>query len=465
MRLALGAVVVAGVFAAVSAAQVPRPESRFWGPTRFQAVERLPDIASRVVARADWDEDSLVVYADGNATYTVRRGSQLFLERWAARLPPEQVDRISDAAAGARARRTRLTLTEMFRVARLPLAAREDLKGRRPDWLEQHQDPDGSWSPADFDWNCVGNDVCSGRGDECFRLATTALLFTTQMNAGSPFLHDGAARPALDYLRSRQLPDGGFATPADRHSAMTNACGALALCRAFSVSKLHGGFTTMGRIARLAVGRILADQRPNGSWGSDGDEARKLSTVVWNLIALRAAATARLEVDPGRPARGLAWVEKTAASIARRADSGTSCLDLTRARACRAMARAACNGSEEQVGADVAWLVSELDQGGPAAQDAEVLLFGSLAASMCDSSTWHAWSAKSKARLSVTEARDGCAKGSWTTPSVWWELGGRPFSTALLTWALQLHSTPRGSWGGCARNPYRLHRWALLTEE
>jgi hypothetical protein len=454
-------VLAVAVLAAVGLAQVPSPEEGLWDPVRFHEVDRLPEFATRVVARATWDEDALVVYVDGNTTYAVRRGRQLFLDRWAARLPPAQVRRISDAASAARAKGARLSIRHLTGLVRLPLAARQTLDGRTPNWLEQHQESDGSWSPADFDWNC-GDTVCPGRGDECFRVAATSLLLTTQMNAGLRFDSQGAARPALDYLRSRQLPDGGFAASDDPHSAMTNACGAIALCRALAVSREQGGFLLIGRIARLAVGRISADQRPNGSWGSDGDEARKLSTVVWNLIALRAAATSRLEVDPGRPARGLAWVEKTVAAITARADGATGSRELTRARACRAMARMACGASEEQVAHDVSWLVSEIHQEGPAAQDAEVLLFGSLASRRCSDPTRRTWSAKCEARLLETESRDGCAKGSWTTRSAWWDLGGRPFSTALMTWALQVSSS-RDSWGRGPRPGF--DPWPFLTEE
>jgi hypothetical protein len=316
-------------------------------------------------------------------------------------------------------------------------------------WLEMHQEPDGSLSPTDFDWNCTGDLVCAGLGRESFRIAATALMLTVQANAGYPLL-EGAPRRALDYVFARQWRDGRFAGRGEPHCAMTNATGAIALCRALAMSKRDRGGAPpikLQRTARLSIQPVLADQNPDGSWGTDQDESMRLSTSVWNLLALRAGALAGVEADPAIAERGRAWVQTAVAAIEARADGTTGPLALTRARASRAVALAATAGSTAQVAEDVTWLMKQLDLGGAPVRDAEALLFGSLAAPRCGEPILDDWCKRLKSHVLNPQARDGCAEGSWLIPTIWLDLGGRLVSTAFMTWALELYYRyPTAGW-------------------
>src|SRR5204863_4635478 len=59
-------------------------------------------------------------------------------------------------------------------LVRVPGWVRLPSSGSR-DWWSTHQEPDGSWSPAGFDWNCAGAKPCSGLGRDSFRVTATAL--------------------------------------------------------------------------------------------------------------------------------------------------------------------------------------------------------------------------------------------------------------------------------------------------
>jgi hypothetical protein len=80
-------------------------------------------------------------------------------------------------------------------------------------------------------------------------------------------------------------------------------------------------------------------------------------------------------------------------------------------------------------------------------RDAETLLFGTLAAQKLGEPTLEAWKQQIKAELIETQCKDGCQSGSWTTPSIWSELGGRLASTPLMTWTLEVYYRyPKALW-------------------
>ena len=79
--------------------------------------------------------------------------------------------------------------------------------------------------------------------------------------------------------------------------------------------------------------------------------------------------------------------------------------------------------------------------------DAETLLFGSLAARKHGGAERDAWFAKTKPLIVDSLAASGCVEGSWITPSVWSDLGGRVASTALMTLAFEVYySYPFARW-------------------
>jgi Prenyltransferase and squalene oxidase repeat len=316
-------------------------------------------------------------------------------------------------------------------------------------WPDRHQEPDGSWAPAGFDRHCLQPGACAGLGKDELRVAATALMLLVHANAGFPGPEKSPAK-ALGFLLSKQTEDGGFG-PAQPHAAMNDACGAVALCRVLAVAKTDGPVRhpSLERAAPLAVRRVVATQNADGSWGNDSDAARKLSTTVWSLLALKAGATAGIPADAACSDRGRAWVEKTAAAVESRRDPKADALALLRARTSRAVARVATGAPADQVVDEVGWLLEDLDRGGTLVSDAEVLLFFSLAAHLCGGSHWDKWASLARTHVIQPQIVEGCASSTWSTPSVWSDAGGRLVNTALMTWAMELYyAYPHAHWPG-----------------
>ena len=166
------------------------------------------------------------------------------------------------------------------------------------------------------------------------------------------------------------------------------------------------------------MNRIAQDQNPDGSWGADAPQSLRLSVVVWNLLALKAAATAGLPTDPAGLTRGAAWVRSTVATIegppvGNAADS----IALSRARASRAVARALTGGPTEDLAGDVDWVVRELDEGSGSLRDAETILFSMLMLSTQSGDRLDSPKRQLGAIVVRSMIGDQCAEGSWIFPS------------------------------------------------
>jgi hypothetical protein len=328
-------------------------------------------------------------------------------------------------------------------------------------WPERHQEKDGSWSPAGFDRHCLQPGACTGLGKEELRVAATALMLLVHANAGFPGPNE-SPRKALDFLLSKQTEDGGFAGAAQPHAVMNDACGTIALCRTLAVAKAkpqpmpqhslrrQRDFAlppSLERAAQLAARRVTTTQNPDGSWGNDADEARRLSTTVWSLLALKAGATAGIPSDAACAARGRTWVEKAAAAVESRRGPKADALALLRARTSRAVARVATGAPADQVVDEVGWLLQDLNRGGTLVSDAEVLLFFTLAAHLCGGSRWDEWVSLARTHVIQPQIVEGCASSTSPTPSVWSDAGGRLVNTALMTWAMEVYySYPHAHW-------------------
>jgi hypothetical protein len=348
-------------------------------------------------------------------------------------------------------------------ITAVPLVAQESAPTSRRqsvNWTDRHQEDDGSWSPADFVRRCRPDKPCTGVGKESFRVAATALFALNLVNAGY-FGRDETDSPAhaisfraIRFLVYRQREDGSFAAAGDPAPGMTNACATIALCRA---ERLFGERHSLTVLVDLTSGRRRAVESLQGWLQADpefekaADAPRRLSTAVWTMLALRAAAESGFKVDRAMPDRVLAWIEKVAAVI--EAGAGTVAAEArirAHARASLAVARLSTGASVEALIPDLEWLLRELNRDATRALDAETILFTSFLQSKCRQGDDPGWRVIKKLVVDTqAAASDGCAEGTWSTPTIWSDLGGRLASTAFMGWALEIYYRyPDAMWVG-----------------
>jgi hypothetical protein len=292
---------------------------------------------------------------------------------------------------------------------------------------------------------CRSKGAASMPANDPFRPAVTALGAVVLTNAGyfgdTRRPSDLVSRRALMFLASRQKDDGSFAEPGDPAPAMTNACAAMALCRALAIRTDRKPMAEVtDRAAARAIAIVARANVPAGP--------QHLSAVTWGQLALKAAATAGIEFPSDEPRRRLAWIETRFAAL--ELTPGTDARTMTHAWAARAVACLAAGARDSALQADLGELFRRLESGGPAVHDAETILFTAMLQAKLHPGQDPGW-AVLKRLIVDTQLGPGadCPAGSWSMPCVWDDVGGRLTSTALMTWALELYYRyPKAGWVG-----------------
>jgi hypothetical protein len=160
-------------------------------------------------------------------------------------------------------------------------------------WLAKHQCDNGSWSLQNFHRCGDCNGRCNGQGQEA-DTAATAMAILPMLGAGQTHLqgrYAGQVSGGLKYLISRQGSDGDLrGTGTGRMYAHGQAT--IVLCEAFALS----GDEQLRPAAQKAVDFIVEAQHNRGGWRYQPGEPGDTSVVGWQLMALRSARMAQLDV-------------------------------------------------------------------------------------------------------------------------------------------------------------------------
>ena len=154
------------------------------------------------------------------------------------------------------------------------------------DWLTGRQDTRGSWSLWVRDTRLPNDGPCPAITSQ----GVVALLESGRTPG------DAAVRAALDWLETRQAPDGTFENLwyRDHTSGTASVLAALGMAG-------RGG----GPVAAGAVRWLLSTQCADGSWGAGDGSAGTVEETAWTLPALLAAG---VEPDATPIQRGVDWL-------------------------------------------------------------------------------------------------------------------------------------------------------------
>jgi hypothetical protein len=164
-------------------------------------------------------------------------------------------------------------------------------------WLAKHQLSDGGWN---FDLekcpNCKGLCADSGDAPEA-RLAATALGLLPFLGAGQTHRegqYKEVVRKGLYYLTSHTKNVGGFLSMHEPKGRMySHGLCTIALCEAYAMT----GDNNVKEYAQSAINFIVYAQDPvGGGWRYEPREDGDTSVVGWQIMALKSAQMAGLEV-------------------------------------------------------------------------------------------------------------------------------------------------------------------------
>lgn len=160
-------------------------------------------------------------------------------------------------------------------------------------WLARHQSDDGSWSLHHFNHCGDCNGRCNGTGQDA-DTAATAMAILPMLGAGQTHLQGRYTKEVsggLKYLLSRQKADGDLrGSGVGRMYAHGQAT--IVLCEAFALT----GDQQLREAAQKAVDYIVKAQHSQGGWRYQPGEPGDTSVVGWQLMALRSAKMALLDV-------------------------------------------------------------------------------------------------------------------------------------------------------------------------
>ncbi|MDA7977590.1 MAG: terpene cyclase/mutase family protein [Pirellulales bacterium] len=311
------------------------------------------------------------------------------------------------------------------------------------EWLAQHQYPDGSWS---FDHQHAQrcNKRCSAPGIIGTRQpdapnAATALGLLPFLGAG--FTHKegrykGVVDKGLKYLiRSQKRTRDGGSWHESAGTMYSHGLCAIAICEAYAMTE----DPTLREPAQEAIRYIQSAQdRSGGGWRYYPGMAGDTSVVGWQIMALKSAQMAYLEVNP----QTIVLAESFLDSVSRQSGSiygyqqpgGTKTLTSV-GLLCRMFM-----GWKQDHPALVRG-VQFLSETGPdvISNDVYYNYYATQVLRHYDGPMWTKWNEELREHLIKTQDRRGHARGSWYSDGSYNKTGGRHYTTALSCMILEVY--------------------------
>jgi hypothetical protein len=322
-------------------------------------------------------------------------------------------------------------------------------------WLASHQNPDGSWSSADFTANCKTNQ-CTGRGNPSYDAGVSGLALLAFLGAG--FTTDAGPykqtmQRGLRALGRMQDPEGCFGSRASRNFTYGHAICTLAMTEAYALT--HNG--AYRDSAQRGIDFIGACKNPYKAWryGVRPGE-NDVSVTGWMVMALKSATLAGLEFNPTDLKDALAFIDETTDSYGRtgytmpgngpvRTEGKQEEFPSENSEAMTAVA-VLCRifmgedpTTSDKVKKGVGLMAKKLPAWEKPKLDFYYWYYGTLAMYQAGGSEWREWNEAMRHAILDRMRKDGDEKGSWDPDDCWGEEGGRVYSTALLTMCLEVY--------------------------
>ena len=188
-------------------------------------------------------------------------------------------------------------------------------------WLGRHQNPDGSWSSAEFAGRCRDSS-CTGKGEPGLDEGVTSLAVLAFLGAGYSPLSQGemvhfndpgtpisagkTVKRGLQFLLARQDAEGCIGQRGPKF-IYQHALATLVLCEAYGMTCS----SVLREPAQKAVDFLVAAQNRGAGWryGVQGGES-DTSVTGWAVMALASAETSDVSFPRSAYDGALAWMDR-----------------------------------------------------------------------------------------------------------------------------------------------------------
>ncbi|MGK0302811.1 MAG: hypothetical protein ACI89X_003697 [Planctomycetota bacterium] len=323
-------------------------------------------------------------------------------------------------------------------------------------WLSKHQDDDGHWDCDGFMKHDAAGKPCDGPGNATHDVGVTGLALLAFL-ASNHTLRNGAysdnVTKAVRWLKDRQRPSGLIGSNAQHDFLYDHAIAAVAIVEAYGLSNDK----SLRPAAQKALDYLEVHRNPKAVWRyqpRDGDN--DISVTIWCTAAYAAGKDFQLRVNEDALSRIGTYLDSITDptgrhGYAKRGHSSSrkpgehgkrfpvdKCETMTAVGwFCRfLLGHDLETDAAMQPAADL--IVSKPPVKLEAATDYYYWYYGSLAMFQVGGTHWDTWSQNLRTALLPAQRVDGNFAGSWDPASVWGDDGGRVYTTAVATMALQV---------------------------
>jgi len=300
-------------------------------------------------------------------------------------------------------------------------------------WLATHQFEDGRWSLHQFDQCCKGHEKCSGHGNIQSDAAATGFALL-------PFLGDGHTHQSgnyqqiiqrgLDWLVAQQTESGELTTGKEGIGRMySHAIATIALCEAYGMTK----DPKLQEPTQRAVQFIIdAQHEPSGGWRYNPNEHADTSVVGWQVMALKSAEMAGVNLPKNKLNLIDKWLDQVEATGERQGqygyqDRNPKIAMTAEALLCREYLGMSQDHPSLIKGAD--YMLEHLPQEGK--ETSYYWYYGTQTMFHLQGDYWNQWNQALQNLLIETQVKEGALTGTWNPKDEWEQRGGRIYATSL----------------------------------
>ncbi|MGA2258775.1 MAG: prenyltransferase/squalene oxidase repeat-containing protein [Thermoguttaceae bacterium] len=308
-------------------------------------------------------------------------------------------------------------------------------------WLASHQLSDGSWSLQNYTQRC-NDKTCTGPGNVSADAGATAMGLLPFLAIGQTHKSQGRYKEhvlrGVQWLIRHQQADGNLAKGAQQ-MMYSHGLATIALCEAYGLS----ADKQVGVAAQGAVNFILSAQNTaDGGWRYNPNDPGDTSVFGWQLMALKSAHMAGLNVGGSAFSSTSKWLDAVAVNdgteYAYQPGQGSSIAMTSVGLLCRQYLGAKRDNPVLTGG--MSYLMNHLpEEGFP---NVYYWYYATQVMHNMSGPEWDTWNRKMRDLLVRTQVRniDECANGSWAPEKdAWGKNGGRLMTTSLSTLTLEVY--------------------------
>jgi hypothetical protein len=309
------------------------------------------------------------------------------------------------------------------------------------EWFTAHQHDDGHWSLDHFYRQPKGRNM-PGAGGIVSDTAATGFALLPLLADGHTHQagrHRQSVEQALQWLLKHQRADGELnVTMAGNSRMYCHAIATIAICEAYGMT--HD--PALRDPAQRAVGFIVrAQHRPSGGWRYEPRTPADTSVVGWQVMALKSAQMASLEVPPEPLALVRRWlrsVEGRGKELGTfRYQSGYALTPPMTAEALLCLQYLGAPADDPSLQAGVQFLLKHLPKQG--SDTSYYWYYGTQVMYHMQGQPWQQWNRALRDMLVETQHKQGDLAGTWDPHDEWEGRGGRIYATSLRLLMLEVY--------------------------